>query len=361
MLEPIRQYALERLHQSGEADDARERHADYYLALAEQVGPDLTGPRMVERLDRMETERDNLRAAVSWALSNGREELSVRPIYMLRRFFWSLGPHGEVLRWMEEALAGGAMTSLALARATYLAQLMRYRLGDEELVWEPEEVAEVLRTSEDVDGAADVLILAGAESLRTGDTEQAVRCLQESQDLYDSVGDEQGSAQALVFLGGILLGKSEIERAEEYFERGIQLARKSGNPLSMWVSLYHMALAAQSKEEYARAVRYYTEAMAVGQETRDRTHVALALVGVAECSATQGEPERAARLFGAVDAVLLSVGISFQPLHASASHEQHMNLTREQLGAETFEEARAEGRAMTLEQTFEYATEAVQP
>ena len=351
MLEPIRQYALERLHENREADEARGHHAEHYLALAERVGPNLTGQQMVEWLDRMETERDNLRVAVSWMLSDGRAEQSVHLTHALRRYFWSRGPHGEVRRWMEGALADDEMSPISLSRATYILQLMRYRLGDEDLEWAPDEVAAVLVASDDVDGAADAKILAGVESLRTGDTERATRHLRESRELYESVGDEQGMAQALVFLGGIPLGRGEVGPAERYFERGLGLARRSGNPLSLWVSLYHMALAAQAKEEYARAGRYYEEALVVGRQTKDRSHVALATVGLAECSVMQGEPERAARLFGAADAVLRSVGMSFHPLHANGSvHEQHVALTRERLGPKAFEEARAEGRAMTLEE-----------
>jgi predicted ATPase/DNA-binding XRE family transcriptional regulator len=358
MLEPIRQYALEQLHKSGEEEEARRRHAEHYCAFAEQVGPELTGPRMVEWLDRLEAERDNLRAAVSWLLSNGRGELSVRLTYALRRFFWSRGQHGEVRRWMEEVLTDDAVTPGTRARAIYVLQLMRYRLGDEESIWAPKDTAAVLRTAGDMVGAADVLILAGVASLRAGDTEQAVRLLQESHSLYGSVGDEQGCAQALVFLGGIPLGRCEVERAEEYFERGLQLARRSGNPLSMYVALYHMALAAHGKEEYSRAGRYYAEALMVGKLTKDRTHVALAIVGLAECSAMQGNPERAARLYGAADAVFRSVGMSFHPLHASSSfHERHLDLTRENLDPETFEAARAAGRAMTLEEAVAEALE----
>jgi tetratricopeptide (TPR) repeat protein len=351
VLEPVRQYALERLHDGGEEEEARLRHAEHYLAVAERAGPKLIGPKMVQWLDRLEAERDNLRAAVSWGLSNGRAEMSVRLTYALRRFFWSRGQPGEVRRWMEEALADEAMTPGTSARATYVLQLMRYRLGDEDPAWVPKDAAAVLRAAGDVVGAADALILAGVASLRIGDTEQAVSLLQESHDLYESVGDEQGSAQALVFLGGIPLGLGEVERAEGYFERGLRLARRSGNPLSLYVALYHMALAAQGKGEYDRAGRYYSEALMVGKFTKDRPHVALAIVGLAECVVTQGSPDRAARLFGAAEAVFSSVGMSFRPLHASAPfHDRYLDLARKALGPEAFEAARAEGRTMTLEE-----------
>ncbi|MDQ4099331.1 MAG: helix-turn-helix domain-containing protein, partial [Chloroflexota bacterium] len=342
MLEPVRQFAADLLEQSGQGEEAKRQHTEYYLTLAERLEPELRRASAVEWLDRLEAERGNLRAAVSWVLSCRQAELAARLAYALRRFFWLHGQHGEVLRWMEEALTRGDVLSAgAHARATFVAGLMRYRLGsDEGLVSASGDAAAVLRAEGEVVGAADALILAGVASLRTGDTERAAGLLDESRSLFESVGDDQGSAQALVFLGGIPLSREEYEQAKRYFERGLQLARRSGNPLSIWVALYHMALAAQGTGEYDRAGAYYTEAMTLGEQTKDRTHVALATVGLAECSTAQGDVERAARLYGAADGVFASVGSSFHPLHANAAlHERYLKLTREQLTGETFDKA----------------------
>src|SRR5688572_24632172 len=71
MLETVREYALERLEQRGEADALRGRHAVYYRALAEQAEPELDGPRRAAWYDRLERELDNVRAALAWLTACG--------------------------------------------------------------------------------------------------------------------------------------------------------------------------------------------------------------------------------------------------------------------------------------------------
>lgn len=357
LLEPVRQYARGLLDEHGEAELVARGHAEYYRQLAERAQPELYGPRMVEWLERLEAEHDNLRAAVSWALATGRAESAARLAFALARFFWQRG-HREVLRWMVEALTSDDLTSPGgRARATYVAQLMRYRLGGAEgLVSACQDAAAVLRAEGEVAGAADALMLGAMASLRTGDAEQAARLLQESHDLSESVGDEQGIALALAFMGAIPLRRGDYGQAEEYSERGLVLARRSGNALSVYPPLYNLALAAQGKGEHRRARTYYADLLAVGEHMRDRPLVAFAIVGLAECSAALGRPEQAARLYGAADAVFASVGVTFHPLRASAAfHGHYLELARGQLDPEAFETARAEGRAMTLEEAIDSA------
>ena len=78
MLEPIRQYCQERLAESGEADATRDRHAASFLALAEKAGPELRGPRQVLWLKRLDTEQNNVRAAMSWLLGKGESQTAAR-------------------------------------------------------------------------------------------------------------------------------------------------------------------------------------------------------------------------------------------------------------------------------------------
>ena len=79
MLEPIREYALERLRESGEAEDLRRQHALYFLALAEEAKPHLVGPQQVKWLDRLEEENDNLRAALAWLLHGDTGDTEATP------------------------------------------------------------------------------------------------------------------------------------------------------------------------------------------------------------------------------------------------------------------------------------------
>ena len=107
MLEPVRQYAFEKLGETGEPENARRRHAAFYLALAEAAEPRIKGWDQVEWLDRLEAENDNLRAAIGWSLEANDAPAAAR-------FGWSLGMywvmrarHTEGRLLMEQTLARG--------------------------------------------------------------------------------------------------------------------------------------------------------------------------------------------------------------------------------------------------------------
>jgi predicted ATPase len=105
LLEPVRQYALEKLEQSGEAEDIKRSHVGYFLGLAEGAEPWLSGPRGAEWFERLEVELDNIRAALSWARAHREAELSLRLAGALGGFWFWGGHYGEARGWLEEALA----------------------------------------------------------------------------------------------------------------------------------------------------------------------------------------------------------------------------------------------------------------
>ena len=107
LVEPVRQYAREKLRVSGEAEEVGRRHAEFYLALAEAAEPELEGPRQVEWLDRLENEHDNLRASLSWALGRAID-LGPRMTGALRLFWYTRGYLSEGERtWRRLRVATG--------------------------------------------------------------------------------------------------------------------------------------------------------------------------------------------------------------------------------------------------------------
>jgi predicted ATPase/DNA-binding SARP family transcriptional activator len=106
MLETIRDYALERLVARGDDEAVRRRHASFYLALAEEAEPALLGPQQREWLERLDSERDNIRAALTWALEAAKAEIGLRLASALWRF-WHLRSPVEGRERLEELLALG--------------------------------------------------------------------------------------------------------------------------------------------------------------------------------------------------------------------------------------------------------------
>jgi len=119
LLEPVRQYALERLQESGEAEEVRRRHAEFFLALAGEASPRLTGAQQQEWANRLEADHDNLRGALSWALER-ESEPALRLAGALARF-WEIRSHSlEGSRWIEAAIrqsdhADGSVRAKALS------------------------------------------------------------------------------------------------------------------------------------------------------------------------------------------------------------------------------------------------------
>ena len=130
MLETIREYAAEQLEHRGDAATMRQRHADYFLSLAEEAEPHLTGADQAPWLERLEAEHDNLRLSLDSLrrADCGGDEL--RLVGALMRFWYVRGHLREGSSRCEEALAAHDDQSEARLKALFGAALLLHRLGD---------------------------------------------------------------------------------------------------------------------------------------------------------------------------------------------------------------------------------------
>jgi predicted ATPase/DNA-binding SARP family transcriptional activator len=211
MLEPIRQYAPEKLEESGEADLVRDRHAAYFLALAQEV--ELDGPEQRLWVERLEGEHDNMREALSWVLERGEADLGLRFGEALWRFWHLRGDLSEGIGWMEEGLAGSDSAASpvrvkALEGMGWLTQLQ----GDTERA-EPtyEEMLELSRELGDKGNVATALNSLGTLALTRGDSERAKALLEENLEVLRELEEEGNPATTLTkFHAFNLLGALEI-------------------------------------------------------------------------------------------------------------------------------------------------------
>ena len=360
MLEPVRQYALEKLEESGEVEEVRRRHAGYYLVLAERSGPELRGPSQASGLQRLETELDNLRSAIGWSIAHGESEAIARMSWSMWTYWWSSGHISEGRRWMEEALAKGTnLSDSARAKLLFVAATMAQALAD----WEParqmiEESLALFRPLGDKDGIGRALGTGGLIALGQKRYERGFSLMEESIDLALEIGDSWAAAAMLGFSATVPFGQGDLTCARQLAERGLSLAREVGARDVLYVTLHPLAAIALAERDHERAAQLFEEGLTLSAEVGEANNVAYCLEGLATIATSEGRLERAARLWGAAEAILEPIEVIAYPYATDRSlHDKQVAAARKRLNEETWTRAWEEGRAMTTEQAIEYALE----
>ena len=360
MLEPVRQYAQELLEESGETDETSQRHALFFLALAETAEPELHGPDQVEWLERLEKENGNLRAAMDWALSGGDAEVAARISWAIYQFWWQRGPHVEGRRWVEAVLLRSDLSLAGRAKALVVAGAFALSHGDYEQTQRYfEEGLELARRVGDEFVAGWAWVGLGLVAMGRTDHEAATSHLQEALRSFREVDQDYGVAHATTYLGMAALTGGDVSRATHMFEEGLAMARRLGERLGIYIALYNLAQVALSRGDYSGAVSLFEEGVALSGEVGDRANLAYCLEGLAVVAGARGEAMRAARVIGAAEGLHEAIGVPVYVYYEPdrSLYEHRVAAVRSQMGAEAFEAARAEGRAMTFEQAVAYALE----
>jgi tetratricopeptide (TPR) repeat protein len=360
MLEPVRQYALERLEETGEAEEARGRHARYYLALAERSGPELHGPSQASAVRRIENELDNLRAAMQCSIEQGESEAIARMAWSMWTYWWSSGHIGEGRRWMEETLASEpGMPASARAKLLFVAATMAQALADWEPAWVMiEESQELFEELGERQGFAYALGTGGLIVLGQGRPDEGLALMLESADIDLELGNKWGAASMLAFSAAVPLARGDLAHARRLAERALSLAREVGSRDVLYVSLHPLAAIALAEGDNERAARWFEEGLTLSAEVGEVSNVAYCLEGLAAIAASEDRLERAARLWGAAEAIMEPIELIAYPYATDRSlHDRRVAAARERLDEETWTRAWAEGRLMTTEQAIEYAME----
>jgi predicted ATPase/DNA-binding SARP family transcriptional activator/DNA-binding CsgD family transcriptional regulator len=403
MLEPIRQYASERLEERGDAEAIERAHAEYFLALAEEAEPMLWGADDAKWLDTLEEEHDNMRAALSWAISHEEVELALRLGGALRWFWYMRGYYGEGRTWLEEALAKDPQASPETrAKALIGVGWLAHEQGD---IDRTETAAEEgLQLSEEAGlggvAVAEFRHILGEVASQRGDHERAEELLEESLALYREAGDRRGAAWTLgnlanasgdrgdhegaqvlyeqglalarelggarllstylIGLGYEFLLQGDFERATELNEEAAKLHREQGSKGGLQYALDNLGWAALVRGDHQRARALHEESLELCKELGDKLIAGESLEGLACAAGARREGERAARLFGAARALREAIGYQ-QVLRERALREPYLAAVHSQLGEAAWEEALSEGRAMSLEYAADYALSGEKP
>jgi predicted ATPase len=262
MLEPVRQYAQERLEAGGEAQRARERHAEHYLALAEAAEPELMGPDQASWLERLGIEHGNLRAALSWALdaeeTGERAEIGLRLAAALGRF-WNAHSPSEGLGWLERGLARGGAPPVR-AKALKGAGWIAIWQGDyEEAVTMLEEGLASFKELEDKSSVATLLFELGTAVVHRGDHGRVKALRQEAEALRPELSDRRAIAELLIFLGQAALVEGDHDRAVAHFEEGLTLSRELEDTWNIAMCSCSLGVTALARGDHERAAAPFEE------------------------------------------------------------------------------------------------------
>jgi len=395
MLETIREYALEKLKESGEETPTKRAHAAYCLVLAEEEARDQSGAEGAEWLERLALEHDNFRAGLEWLTETEDAEWGLRLGAALFRF-WEMREYltegrdrlGKLLK-----LAGAAAPTKARARALFAAGVLAGEQGDyaaaDEFIKEDLDIARQLRDTQGVAVSLNALAvfardrgdLAVARSLfeeslvlwrELDDSKAVARCLSnlanvvklqgdyarsrslyaECLSIFKGLGDRTGVAWSMNYQGDVARDQGDSAAARALYEQSLANFRELGDRWGIAGTLADLGSLAREQGNYPTAWSLYRESIRIFRELDHKRGIARLLECFACLAAVQLEGERSLRLAGAAAALRQNIGAPLTP-GEQAKLEAGLHPARQALINKAGEAAWLEGWALPAERAIE--------
>ncbi|MGH9253268.1 MAG: protein kinase domain-containing protein [Vicinamibacterales bacterium] len=358
LLETVRQYARDRLFESGEAARVRDGHFQFFQRLALEAEAELLGPRHVAWARRLAADHDNLRVALEWGLTrSGNSDMPLRMVCALW-IFWNQRNHfAECRQWVERVLAviPDAPRSLH-ARALAGAADCAFLSGDYSAAAAFSRGALALDDPElgrDRWAVAFATFILGNVAVHLGDTATGGTLIEQSAFIARAAG--AAHITGLLLIGPMFTARlaGDYQRARGFIDESVALLR----PLGKWMlatalaNLCDIALCQARPDQAEDAGR---EGVASAHETADTRALTWCLAGLARTAGARQQPKRAARLWGAAEGLSESIGAPL-PSFIRDTAEADLLGVRQALGDERFAAAWTEGRQMTADAVVAYA------
>jgi predicted ATPase/DNA-binding SARP family transcriptional activator len=346
MLETIRELAGEQLTAGGEEPAIRGAHARWYLAMAEEGGPNRRGAERAVWLDRVGCERENLRAALAWTGGSGDLETALRMAAGLAPFWIAHGLIDEGRRSLGAVLADPREPGIGRARALAVAGFLRVLEGDLEGAERACHQSLTLSGSGEDWYRAVALNVLGTAARYRGRWVQARRLYGEALALATTGDLWWPAALAQVNLGALAGLEGRHPEAVERHEHAVGIAREGGDAWMVAACLTHAGRAVRQLGDLDRASALQAEALRGFVALENAWGIAVCVDALAALAGDRGHHVEAARLYGAEEAIRAQARIALWPtIHAE--HEAGMKGTASALGEAAWAAARAQGRMLT--------------
>jgi len=394
-LESLREYATDRLRDAGEEARFRERQCAWVLTLAEQATPELCGPRQEAWLNRLDGERENLRAAQRWAVSREDAETTARLGAALWQFWWARADAADAREWISTIvpLARNAQPTRALAQALHGAGMLAGAQADYPTCRSL--LREALAAARQVDDAytlANVLDSLARQLSFEGHYAESNQHLNESLAILRQLGDRQALARALSRFGFLKYLEGDHQTARATLEEGLAVAHEAGDPamvaeildklgqmfhsdgdlegavrsfqqaepiwrelgqgIMLAMTLNNLGNTQTLRGELATARIQLAEALGLSQRVGNRRRMAFTLSSVATLAVLDGDPARGLRLDAVSSAAVAEMGIQRVPPRVPL-RAHVLERARQALGGSASAVALATGQAMTVAQAVE--------
>ena len=351
MLEVVREYALETLKASGEAEILRRSHVVYFLMLGEEAEPHLLTAQSVKWLNRLEEEHDNLRAALTWSLDYD-VGMAVRLAASLRNL-WIFRCHlTEGRRWLEAAFELSSRDDPSAVRFKLLnglGVLVRFQ-GDYETARKAHEAGLAMgKAANDGRQIAQSIRNLGAVAHQQGDFTAARKFLEEGLAISRELDDKFRIAESLNALGDLARVEGDNAAARPLFEESLAICKQLGRSASKASNLLNLGAIAFGDGDFSAARLQFAEALTTAQEIGDKIIISCTLDGFAALAGERGEPREATRLAGAVECLRETIGYKIESAERQFRNA-YLKTLHTSLGEEEFNLVFEQGRKLRMEE-----------
>jgi len=300
MLEIFREFAEECLRKRNEIRPFKQRHAEFFLHMAEDAEPLLGVKEQLIWLDRLEQNIDNFRAALDWLIENRETEQSLRLAGALGMFWLLRGYKNEASLWLDRIFAldmKDHQCKFVQAKALRMAGMFKLNLGDFSQAYKLfQRSLEISLETQNQTNAAWAKLSATYVDFQLGKYQELKPKLEESLSSFRKLGDNSGVALSLRYLGDLARVEGRLEQASALLKESLELFHGLGDRWGIAMCSDTLGNLARDLGIYEQAAIYYQESMSVANQLNDKLRIAVSFISLAELAYCKGHYDHAESL-----------------------------------------------------------------
>lgn len=291
MLQPVREYALDRLAEGGETEQAQRRHATYFLKMTQQAEAEMGGPEHMDWIHRIRQERENLQIALQWMWDQEETDMALNLLGAVWRYYNLLNIWDETKDWMERLLARGAnLKSIGKVKTLWGAAWLSNHYSEFVRAMQWAEQGLVLARQLGDQRLIGLMLQNVADGLyRLGRSEQALVYLEESLSLFRQMDNQEEIAWVLYHIAVTLAESGNLTRANETIQNSLTIFRAIHHPWGITAALWLIGELALKDGNITLAIETALERLSLFRVIGARQHVSESLYQLATLLWARGD------------------------------------------------------------------------